>query len=69
MTDADRKDVDPWPFSWLTEPRRAALSWVVGVGVLVHEAVTGGERLYLVSAAILLMGLPITAAFDKRLRQ
>lgn len=68
MTD-DVEVPDEWPLSWLSETRRAALSWVVGAALLGYEALSGGERLYVFSAALLLMGLPITTAFDKRLRR
>lgn len=59
---------EAWPL-WLSQQRRAALSWLLGVALLVYEVLTGGDRLYVFSAALLLMGLPITTAFDRRLRQ
>lgn len=59
---------DAWPL-WLSQPRRTALSWLLGVALVVWEVVTGGDRLYVFSAGLLLMGLPITTAFDRRLRQ
>lgn len=59
---------EAWPW-WLSQARRAALSWLLGVALLVYEVITGGDRLYVFSAALLLMGLPITTAFDRRLRR
>lgn len=69
MTDTDQEESPEWLSALLTEGRRTTLQWLLGAGLLVSEAATGGDRPYLLSAAILLMGLPVTRAFDKKLRQ